>query len=186
MSSKRSALTFLLPILLVAFIIQSCGDNSTNFRKIEYTPPEPYDINNAVSDSTTEDGLTIYVIEEGYGPCKDKPDQCGVVSRDQLRVRYTGRTEDGEVFESTYRNGNSTPGILRNLTPNPITSPQGRRINPLVDGFRRGLLGMVEGEKRKLVIPPELGYGTVDDEPAEGSLENKTLYFDVELVEILN
>lgn len=179
MSSKRSALTFLLPILLVAFIIQSCGDNSTNFREIEYTPPEPFDINNAVSDSTTEDGLTIYVIEEGYG-------QSGVVSRDQLRVRYTGRTEDGEVFESTYRNGETTPGVLRNLTPNPISSPQGQRINPLVDGFRRGLLGMVEGEKRKLVIPPELGYGTVEEEPAEGSLENQTLYFDVELVEILD
>lgn len=179
MSSKRSALTFLLPILLIAFVIQSCGDNSTNFRQIEYTPPEPFDINNAVSDSTTEDGLKIYVIEEGNG-------KSGVVSRDQLRVRYTGRTEDGEVFESTYRNGDSTPGILRNLTPNPITSPQGRRINPLVDGFRRGLLGMREGEKRKLVIPPELGYGTVDEEPAEGSLENQTLYFDVELVEILD
>ncbi|HET6528514.1 MAG TPA: FKBP-type peptidyl-prolyl cis-trans isomerase, partial [Balneolaceae bacterium] len=98
---------------------------------------------------------------------------------DEVLVRYTGRTKDGEIFDSTYRNG-ATSRRLSNLTPVTISRPRGP-VSPLIDGFRRGLLGMKEGEKRVLVIPPSLGYGDVEGH----DLQNDTLIFDVELVAIL-
>lgn len=178
--------TFLLPlsIFMAMVLLQACGDSSTGFYEREFTPPEPYDISQSVHDSTTEDGLEIHVIEEGDGR-----EDVKVIPRDQVRVRYTGRIiqengEIGEVFDSSYINDSVTPRTLQNLTPGPITSSQGQTISPLIDGFRRGLLGMIEGEKRVLIIPPELGYGDPDENFSGGDLADKTLRFDIELVQI--
>lgn len=165
----------LVTLCLAIFLIQGCGDDGGGFFSgpdFENVPP-PFDTTQAVSDSTTEDGLTIYVIEEGYGEFQ-------VISRDGVSIRYTGRTEDGEIFDSTYKNGRTT-GRLLNLTETTIPGPGNQPISPLIDGFRRGILGMVAGEKRVLVIPPSLGYGDVEGH----DLQHDTLYFDIELVEIL-
>ena len=60
----------------------------------------------------------------------------------------------------------------------PVTLGQ-RRV---IAGWEQGLLGMKVGEKRRLVIPPELGYGT---RGAGGVIPpNATLIFDVELLEL--
>lgn len=180
-SFKKSTFVLLIPSLLVLLFIQACGDGSTGYYNIELTPPDPYDTSQAVNDSTTEEGLTIYIIDEGNG----RPEKT-VETRDQVYARYTGRTEDGEAFDSSYRNGSEDPRLFQNLYPNPITSPStGQTISPLVDGFRSGMLGMKEGEKRTLIIPPELGYGSSDENPTGNDLQDKTLRFDVELVEIL-
>ncbi|SMO76110.1 FKBP-type peptidyl-prolyl cis-trans isomerase [Fodinibius sediminis] len=178
--NKKSTFLFLTPLLLAIFLVQACGDGPSYYRQVELTPPEPYDTAQAVDDTTTDDGLTIYVLEEGEG----RPEKT-VTARDQVYVRYTGRTEDGKAFDSSYKNGSESPAILQNLTPVPKTSANGQTINPLIDGFRRGLLGMAEGEKRTLVIPPELGYGDPDKNYSGSDLEDKTLRFDIELVEIL-
>lgn len=165
-------------------LIQACGSGNDR-RQIELTPPEPYDLTSAVSDTTTDKGLKIYIIEEGNGRSE-------VNFRDEVLVRYTGRKqENGKAFDSSYRNGTTTPSRFQNLTPVPKTF-SGRRIEPLIDGFRlgivglkNGLSGMVEGEKRTIIIPPELGYGSSDKNNRGNQLQDKTLRFDVELVEIL-
>lgn len=176
----KSTLSYLLPVLSIIFLIQACGDGPSYYRQAELTPPEPFDTTQAISDSTTEDGLKIYFIEEGDG----RPDK-KVEARDEVYVRYTGRTEDGEAFDSSYRDSSQNPIAFRNLTPVPKTSSNGQSISPLVEGFRQGLIGMIEGEKRTLVIPPELGYGDPDQNYSGGDLEDETLHFDVELVAIL-
>lgn len=182
MRSLIKSTFFQLAIIISALVLfQACGDSPTRHRLV-YTPPAPYDISKADSSYTTDDGLQIYIIEEGYGPYT-------VTSRDRLSAYYTGRIikngEIGEVFESTYRNGSASPGILRNLTPTPISSSSGRTISPLIEGFRRGLIGMKEGEKRVIVIPPSLGYGDSQKGTNGFDLRNDTLRFDVKIDAIL-
>lgn len=156
-------------------LLQSCGQDPTgpDFSNV----PAPYDTTSAVSSTITDDGLKIYTIEEGYGAFK-------VVSRDQVRLRFTGRTADGRVFDSSYANNFSTPRTFQNLTPVPINTGFSQ-ISPLIDGFRRGIIGMKEGEKRTLVIPPELGYGESQEGTNGFDLRDDTLIFDIELVEIV-
>lgn len=164
----------IVPILLV--LLQSCDESSTgpNYDNI----PAPFDTTAAVSDSTTSDGLKIYVIEEGEGEFE-------VVSRDQVVVYMTGRTTDGEVFDSSYLSEfTAFRRTLSNLTPVTVTY-SGRSFPPLIEGVRRGVIGMKEGEKRTLVIPPELGYGSTEDGQTNSRLADETLIFDIEVVRIV-
>ena len=165
---------FLLVLLIIpaGLLIQSCDDNSTgpDFS----AAPEPYDRTAAVRDSSLGEGLEIFVIQDGEGPYEVTPN-------DQIQVRYTGRTADGEIFDTTYRPSSTTDNsrILSNLTPGPKSNQ-----SPLIEGFRKGLVGMEEGEKRIIEIPPSLGYS--DSTPGTNgfNLRNDTLIFDVELIRI--
>ncbi len=173
---KKSSL-FQLTIVLSAFLLfQGCSDSGTNVKEPQFNPPPQYDLSKADTSYTTDDGLQVYIIEEGYGGFE-------VIPRDQVTAKYTGYTMDGKVFDSTFRNDQRTGGILRNLRTVPISSGN-NTISPLIDGFRRGILGMVEGEKRTVIIPPELGYGEAQKGTNGFDLRNDTLRFDIELVNI--
>lgn len=166
----------IVTIIIAVLVLQSCGEDPSG---PDYsTVPPPYDTTNAINTTTTEDGLTIYQISEGYGAYE-------TVSRDQVRIRFTGRTENGRVFDSSYADGFTTPRTFANLTPVPISGGI-RQVSPLIDGFRRGILGMKEGEKRTVVVPPNLGYGESQEGTNGFDLRDNTLIFDIELVEIIN
>nr|CAD7198753.1 unnamed protein product [Timema douglasi] len=79
-----------------------------------------------------------------------------------------GTLEDGTEFDSSY--GRNQP-----LT---FTLGSGQ----VIKGWDQGLLAMCEGEKRKLVIPSELGYGESGAPPKIPG--GATLIFEVELVKI--
>lgn len=173
----------LLAVVLALFILQSCGDDSRRFYEPDYSDvPPPFDTTEYASKENIEDEdgvVTVYIIQEGGS-------QDTVIYRDQISVRYTGRTTDGEVFESTYRDGRTAPQTLQNLTPEPKSVSGSRNpVSPLIDGFRKGLLGMNEGEKRTIVVPPSLGYGGSSQGQSGSQFQNDTLIFDVELLQIL-
>jgi FKBP-type peptidyl-prolyl cis-trans isomerase len=91
----------------------------------------------------------------------------GAKDGDTLVVHYTGTLTDGKQFDSS-----------RGRAPFDVTLGQ-RRV---IAGWEQGLQGMKVGEKRKLTIPPDLGYGA---RGAGGVIPpNATLVFEVELLEI--
>lgn len=87
---------------------------------------------------------------------------------DILTVDYTGKLEDGKVFDSSKNPGRD---------PFRFTVGAGQ----VIKGWDEGIVGMKVGGKRKLTIPPEMGYGSRD----MGVIPpNSTLIFEVDLLEI--
>jgi FKBP-type peptidyl-prolyl cis-trans isomerase len=106
--------------------------------------------------------LVVLDLEVGTGPAA----QVG----DSVAVHYVGRLSDGTQFDSSYDSPTGEP--LR------FVIGAGR----VISGFEQGVEGMRVGGRRRLTIPPHLGYGNQQ----VGSIPpNSTLSFDVELVEIV-
>ncbi|XP_076067119.1 peptidyl-prolyl cis-trans isomerase FKBP2-like [Oratosquilla oratoria] len=101
---------------------------------------------------------------------KKRVDNCTLKSRrgDLLHMHYTGKLEDGTEFDSSYPRGQ------------PLTFTLGS--GQVIKGWDQGLIGMCEGEKRKLVIPSDLGYGASGAPPKIPA--HATLVFEVELIKI--
>jgi len=113
-----------------------------------------------MSTTTTASGLVIEEINLGEG---DEAQAGSMVS-----VHYSGYLTNGSKFDSS---------VDRN---EPFDFPLGR--GHVIRGWDEGVAGMKVGGKRKLTIPPELGYGA---RGAGGVIPpNATLVFDVELLAV--
>jgi peptidylprolyl isomerase/FKBP-type peptidyl-prolyl cis-trans isomerase FkpA len=88
---------------------------------------------------------------------------------DTVHVQYTGTLMSGEKFDSSYDHGGD---------PFKFTLGQGQ----VIKGWDQGVPGMRVGGKRKLSIPPDLGYGASGSPPKIPA--NAGLIFEVELVSI--
>jgi len=87
---------------------------------------------------------------------------------DMVTVHYTGWLTDGTKFDSSLDAGR------------PFQFPLGQ--GQVIPGWDQGVAGMKIGGKRKLTIPPDLGYGSAG---AGGVIPpNATLIFEVELLSI--
>lgn len=94
----------------------------------------------------------------------------GEEARDRkiLEVHYTGWLQDGTKFDSTQD------------CDRPLTLRLGH--GDVVKGLDEGLVGMREGGKRRLIVPPELGFGK---EGGGGVIPpNATLLYEVELLAV--
>ncbi len=83
------------------------------------------------------------------------PESMGIMSKtsadkgDTVRVHFTGKLENGTVFDTT-----------ENGPPLEFTIGAGK----IMPGLEQGVVGMECGEKKTINIPPELGYGPADEE----------------------
>lgn len=115
--------------------------------------------NKSGTEITTASGLKYVDLSEGSGPT---PRAGQTVS-----VHYTGTLQNGTKFDSSY--DRNTPFVFKIGT------------GAVIKGWDEGLMTMKVGGKRKLIIPPNLGYGA----RGTGNIPpNSTLLFDVELLEI--
>jgi len=101
---------------------------------------------------------------------KKKVENCERRSKagDTLHMHYTGSLQDGTEFDSSIPRG----------SPFVFTLGAGQ----VIKGWDQGLLNMCVGEKRKLVIPSDLGYGDRGSPPKIPG--GATLIFEVELMKI--
>jgi peptidylprolyl isomerase len=105
--------------------------------------------------TTTSTGLMFQVLKTGSGA---KP-----VQGAEVTVNYVGKFLDGKVFDASAQG-----------------SPAKFKIGQVIEGWNEALRDMKKGEKRLLVIPPELAYG---ERGFPGAIPpNSFLVFEVELL----
>jgi FKBP-type peptidyl-prolyl cis-trans isomerase len=108
----------------------------------------------------TASGLEYVEVEAGTGE--------QAAAGKTVSVHYTGKFQDGKVFDSSVSRGE------------PIKFPLG--AGRVIKGWDEGIALMKVGGKAQLVIPPHLAYG---ESGAGGVIPpNATLVFDVELVSV--
>lgn len=138
-------------------LLVGCGQSDDQNNTIKHE-------GNAVTCQKTDSGLMYEVIQEGSG---ESP-QTG----QNVTVHYTGWLDDngkpGTKFDSSVDRGQPFTFIIG--------------IGQVIKGWDEGVLSMKVGEKRRLIIPSDLGYGT---RGAGGVIPpNATLIFDVELLKV--
>jgi len=110
---------------------------------------------------STSSGLRYIVTQEGTG---DSPTAGQTIS-----AHYTGCLTNGQKFDSSRDRGS------------PFQTQIG--VGRVIKGWDEAFLDMKVGEKRVLIIPPDLGYGA---RGAGGAIPpNATLVFDVELLDVV-
>lgn len=116
----------------------------------------------APTQTSTNSNAKLQITDEKIGTGR------AVKKGDTIDIKYVGTLTNGTKFDASADHGN---GIF--------TTQIG--VGQVIAGWDQGIIGMKVGGKRKLIIPPSLGYG---DQAAGSIPPNSTLIFDVELVGI--
>ncbi|HSW47519.1 MAG TPA: FKBP-type peptidyl-prolyl cis-trans isomerase, partial [Candidatus Saccharimonadales bacterium] len=143
-------------VVLAVFVYFAFGLNG----KSSDAPQVDTTIKTNTDVAPVTDKLKIEDIQIGTGSAEVK-------SGDNISINYTGTLTDGTKFDSSYDRGT------------PFETQIG--VGQVIKGWDEGVIGMKVGGKRKLTIPPDLGYGA----QGQGSIPpNSTLIFEVELMGI--
>jgi peptidylprolyl isomerase len=152
--------TLRMTILAVAGIgIVSMGEAGEEPKSGDATPTVPSQTPiEGLKEVATESGLKYWDIKVGEGA---SPEPTAKVV-----VHYSGWLTDGSLFDSSVQRGK------------PLTYP----LNKFIKGWGEGVGSMKIGGKRRLEIPPALGYGS---QARKNIPADSTLIFEVELLEII-
>ncbi|KID54690.1 peptidylprolyl isomerase [Pseudoalteromonas luteoviolacea] len=158
MSVTSIAITILA--LGLAWFIYNGNQKQKQIAQINRHDAEAFLASNAQKDGviTTESGLQYEILEKGEGAAFP-------TLSDSVRVHYHGTLLSGVVFDSSVDRGQAI-----SFTPQQV-----------IEGWKEALQLMVVGDKFKLYIHPDLGYGNRSaGKISAGSL----LIFEVELLSI--
>ena len=103
-------------------------------------------------------GVLIKIIKSGNG---DRCPRGGNV----VTVNYKGSLINGKVFDSSYERG----------------YPEAFRLSDLIVGWQIALTQMCPGDKWRIYVPAEVGYGAMS---VAGIPKHSTLIFEIELVRV--
>jgi FKBP-type peptidyl-prolyl cis-trans isomerase FkpA len=127
---------------------------------------------NKITAKPTSSGLYFIETKKGNGP-KAK-------AKDMVRVIYTGRLLDGQVFDSNDMEAAKAAGIYDEKRP---YQPADFSLDgQVIKGWEEALMLMNTGAKARLIVPSEIGYGEQGRPPVIPPYS--TLVFDVELISI--
>lgn len=146
-----------VPTFMLLLLLAGCGPGGDRSSAGGFSAELGVD---TAAMTTTPTGLRIQDVKVGDG-AEASPGSTAV-------VHYTGWLTDGQKFDSSRDRG--TPFDFR------IGAGQ------VIPGWDQGVAGMKVGGQRKLVIPPDLGYGAAGAPPVIPP--GATLVFDVELLEV--
>jgi FKBP-type peptidyl-prolyl cis-trans isomerase len=144
----------------IAFVLAALFASSLLHAQREKLPPEDLEFVEKTwpEAKKTTTGIRYVIMREGEGD-RPKPG-------DKVSVLYVGRLLNGKVFDQATEA--SQPFVFR------------VRRDAVIEGWDQVLQLMKRGEKRLVIIPPELAYGTRGQPPKIG--RNQTLVFEIELV----
>jgi FKBP-type peptidyl-prolyl cis-trans isomerase len=170
-STSTAAVDGLRQAVLAPLELDPQDPNPSLFTMAPATPAVPGDANqlasaaalggdlSAAKQRLTASGLGITDLELGTG--------AEAVAGQTVSVNYRGSLTNGKEFDSSYGRG-------------PFSFRLGG--GQVIKGWDEGVAGMKVGGKRKLVIPPDLGYGS---RGAGGVIPpDATLVFEVELLKV--
>jgi peptidylprolyl isomerase len=178
-----SPLRYVLTLIAVVAVlgVSACGDDEntsdggsadTATQEETTTEPSPADVEAALKDTSTKPvipqptgspprKLVKEDIVKGRGP--------GAKPGDTVVVHYVGTNfSNGQEFYASWDAG----------APFPVQLGTGG----VIAGWERGLVGIKEGGRRKLTIPPELGYGAQGYPP--DIPPNETLVYVIDAVSV--
>ncbi len=168
-------------VVLVTFFILGTGCNTDDPFRIPppdlSTVPAPFDLQN-LQPVEVIPGVQIFIHEDGFGPYY-------VTARDEVWIYKTLRTDEGDIIYSTFSDSRVDPipismsiaGSYQNVFNFTILLG----YNP---GFKAGMLGMREGEKRTIVVQPEQGFANVPSSSMNAAYRNSTLIYDIRVARI--
>jgi FKBP-type peptidyl-prolyl cis-trans isomerase len=160
--SKKPLVTIVIIIMVLVggFFLLSTPEPELNKERIDTQKVDLEKNATASAKTATLSGeLKIEDLKVGSGR--------EVKSGDTVKVHYLGTLVDGSKFDSSYDRNE------------PFTTKIG--VGQVIQGWDQGIVGMKVGGKRKLTIPPSLGYG---DQQAGKIPANSILIFEVELLEV--
>ena len=146
-------------------LMQEQQEKMEKMKAEEQPAREKYIADNNITVKPTDDGLYIIPIEKGNGP--------KVQDGKQVTVNYTGRLVDGTVFDSS----DPTSGFKD--AHEPISYVVGQQS--MIPGWDKAVKTMRQGDKVRIVVPSELGYGPYGGGPIP---PYSTLVFDIEVLTV--
>jgi len=118
--------------------------------------------------------------------CAGSGNSSVVKTGNTIQVDYTGKLENGTVFDTSVEEIAKEVGIYteqRNYVPLTFKVGSGQ----LIQGFDEGVIGMKVGEEKTLTIPPEKAYGEYDEAKIQAvPLEDLNLSVKPEIGQILS
>ncbi len=151
--------------LFTAALVIGCGNNTEQAKPAEEKAAAAAPVTNYPGEATTAEatttasGLKHIDLVIGSGTLAE--------AGKNVVVHYTGYLTNGFKVDSSVDRDAAIEFSLGS--------------GEMIKGWDEGVVGMKVGGKRKLVIPPALGYGASDNGPIPG---NSELVFDIELLEV--